>query len=149
MPIDAAAQQPQSVQTALGAAHTQVRRPDQELGKDAFLKLLVAQLRYQDPSEPTKGAEFLAQTASFTQVEKLEEISRATASMLAAQNVLGTAGLVGRSVSYTTSEGASETGTVSGVRFSGGTPVLLVGTGTDAREIPVASVTEVRDTPAG
>ena len=43
------------------------------------MKLLVAQLRYQDPLNPADGAEFIAQTAQFQMVEKLEQISAESA----------------------------------------------------------------------
>ena len=39
--------------------------------KDMFLKLLVAQLRYQDPSNPVDSSQFLSQTAQFSMVEQL------------------------------------------------------------------------------
>jgi len=45
------------------------------MDKDAFLKLLVAQMKYQDPLEPTSNTEFIAQYASFTQVEQLQNMS--------------------------------------------------------------------------
>lgn len=47
------------------------------LGKDDFLKLLVQQLRYQDPMNPMKGAEFASQLAEFSSVEQLHNISNA------------------------------------------------------------------------
>ena len=50
-----------------GAASTATR----DLGKDAFLKLLVAQIRNQDPLNPTDGAQFLAQLAQFSELEQL------------------------------------------------------------------------------
>ena len=48
-----------------------------QLGTDAFLKLLVAQLKYQNPMAPSDGTARLQQTAQFTTVETLKEISEA------------------------------------------------------------------------
>lgn len=44
--------------------------PSTDVSKDAFLKLLVAQLQHQNPLEPQDGAEFIAQLAGFTQLEQ-------------------------------------------------------------------------------
>lgn len=132
---------PTPVSEALAAARTPaVSRGDQSLGQDAFLKLLVAQLRYQDPTNPAEGTEFLSQTASFTQVEKLEEIARATSEMLAAQSVLGASGLVGRTVTWTDTDGSEASGVVTAARFGADGPVLRVGD----TDLPVGSVKEVR-----
>ena len=46
--------------------------PKGVMGKDAFLKLLVAQLRNQDPLAPADGKEMAAQLAQFTSVEQLQ-----------------------------------------------------------------------------
>lgn len=45
------------------------------LDKDAFLKLLVAQMKYQDPLEPTSNTEFIAQYATFSQVEQMQNMA--------------------------------------------------------------------------
>ncbi|MCD6161899.1 MAG: flagellar hook assembly protein FlgD [candidate division Zixibacteria bacterium] len=46
-----------------------------DLAKDDFLQLLVTQLKYQDPLEPMKDQEFVAQLAQFSQLEQLENMS--------------------------------------------------------------------------
>ena len=69
--------------------------------QDTFLKLLVAQLKYQDPSNPADSTQFLAQTAQFTQVEKLGQI----AEMMQSQQLIGASALVGRTVTYQDANG--------------------------------------------
>ena len=46
------------------------------LGQDAFLQLLVTQLQHQDPTEPLKDAEFIAQLAQFSSLERLTGIQQ-------------------------------------------------------------------------
>lgn len=53
----------------------QVQKPPGVLGKDDFLRLLVMQLRFQDPMNPLKGTEFAAQLAQFSSVEQLSNIN--------------------------------------------------------------------------
>src|SRR5918911_1466706 len=75
-------------------ATAQVDRNDQ-MGKDVFLKLLVAQLKYQDPSNPADSSQMMSQTATFTQVEKLEELAKQNAALLSLQRSSSAAALVG------------------------------------------------------
>lgn len=44
------------------------------LGKDAFLQLLVTQMKYQDPLNPSSDTEFVAQLATFSQLEQLQNL---------------------------------------------------------------------------
>jgi flagellar basal-body rod modification protein FlgD len=54
-----------------GAETQQAADPTEELGKEAFLTLLVAQLKHQDPIDPVKNEAFLAQLATFSSLEQL------------------------------------------------------------------------------
>lgn len=49
------------------------------LGKDAFLKLLVTQLQHQDPLNPSSDTEFIAQLATFSQLEEMQNLSQNSA----------------------------------------------------------------------
>lgn len=45
------------------------------LDKDAFLQLLVAQMKYQDPLEPTSNTEYISQYATFSELEQMQNMS--------------------------------------------------------------------------
>jgi flagellar basal-body rod modification protein FlgD len=62
------------------------------LDKDAFLQLLVAQMKYQDPLEPTSNTEYISQYATFSELEQMQNMSAtlelSRASTLVGQTVL-------------------------------------------------------------
>lgn len=111
----------------------------QTVGKDMFLKLLVAQLKYQNPMEPVDSSQFMAQTAQFTMVEKLQEMAARTEALVAGEASQRAAGLLGRQVTYVDADGAARTGVVTGTRFASDGPVLLLGT----TELSLSDVREV------
>ena len=103
--------------TAYTTASSTVDRPDQ-MGKDVFLKLLVAQMRYQDPGNPVDSSQMMSQTATFSQVEKLEQLVNQNASMLVLQESATAGALVGRTATYTDTTGASKSGVVTAVQLA-------------------------------
>jgi flagellar basal-body rod modification protein FlgD len=107
--------------------------------KDMFLQLLVAQMKYQDPSNPADSSEFLSQSAQFTSLEKMQSIADQTGLLLGASMAFGSSSLVGRQVTYTLEEGKEVTGTVSSVEFGPNGPVLTV----DGVEVPIANLLSV------
>jgi flagellar basal-body rod modification protein FlgD len=119
-----------------------------ELDSDAFLKLLVAQLKYQDPSKPTDSTEMMAQSAQFTMVQRLEDMAKSTASTLGIEQGMAASSLVGKSISWLDTDGSTKTGTVSSASFGGSTaePVLKVGTtgtSTGTLSVQLSQVTAV------
>ncbi|MDZ4826822.1 MAG: flagellar hook capping FlgD N-terminal domain-containing protein [Actinomycetota bacterium] len=86
-----------------------VRNTNDQFGKDTFLKLLVAQLRFQNPMSPADPGDFLAQSAQFTMVEKLAEIEKASVEARKSNEVLAASAMIGRTVTFGTLTGEPTT----------------------------------------
>lgn len=113
----------------------------QNLDKDTFLQLLVAQMQYQNPMNPVDSNEYLAQAAQYASVEQLENMAEAQAELRSMQMVTIATGLVGREVTaFHELTGELITGTVDIVRF-GAEPILVV----DGADVPLSSVVSVAD----
>lgn len=99
------------------------------IDQEAFLKLLVAQLKYQNPLEPTSNEEFISITAQFTTVERLNELAEQGRSRTS-NEALNTAGaLVGRSISFLDALGRSVQATVDQAAIIGNDVRLLTSLG--------------------
>ena len=122
-----------------GVATTPTTETSGTSDKDMFLQLMVAQLRYQDPANPTDSSEFLAQTAQFTSLEKMQQVADQTSQLVALQVAFGASSLVGRTVSYAGPDGTMLSGVVSSVRFEATGPVLQIN-GEDVHFAEVQSV---------
>jgi flagellar basal-body rod modification protein FlgD len=102
---------------------------DKTLGKDEFLKILVAQIKNQDPMKPLEDKEFIAQMAQFTSDEQLMNMSNELKEL---KNSLGfTATLIGKSIQWETtstdgSEGILKTGTVDSISMKSGQSFAVV-----------------------
>ena len=107
--------------------------------KDAFMQILVAQMKYQDPLEPTSNTEYISQYATFTQVEQLSNMASAMSLSRASE-------MVGKTVtiSQTNAENGTTTeiqGVVDYVTYSGNKAYLNInGTAYD-----IENVTQVLD----
>ena len=87
-------------------------RQNKDLGKNEFLKLLVAQLNNQNPLEPQGNGEFIAQLAQFSQVEGIEKLNKSMESMLSSfqsSQALQASSLVGRKVIVPTERAVVDT----------------------------------------
>jgi flagellar basal-body rod modification protein FlgD len=67
--------------SAASTTSTTLAKQTNDLGQDAFLKLLVTQLQNQDPTKPMDDSQFITQLATFSSLEKLTQIADSTTSM--------------------------------------------------------------------
>lgn len=109
--------------------------PNADVSRDQFLKLLVAQLRAQDPLEPVKDQEFTAQLTQFSMLDGIEKLNANFGDLLAMQQLTQGAGLLGKSVNYTLSDG-THTGAVEGFSLADGKLQLRV----DGQEVPIGQI---------
>ncbi len=85
-----------------------VKKNGSTMDKEAFLNLLVAQMKYQDPLEPTSNTEFVSQYAQFSALEQMQNMS-ATLELSRAST------LVGQTVSVNTTDSTGKTTTIQGM----------------------------------
>lgn len=117
-----------------------------DLGKDAFLNLMMTQLQYQDPLNPQNNEEFLAQMAQFTTLEQMQNMNKSS-------ELSQAYGLIGKVVQAdiideTTLETTNVQGFVDSVKYQNGTTYLTVD-GKDVKLSQVGSVSYVDYDTAG
>ncbi|WP_407344557.1 flagellar hook assembly protein FlgD [Pengzhenrongella phosphoraccumulans] len=108
------------------------------MDKQAFLELLVTQLRNQDPSAPMDSNALMAQTTQMASMESLTELSTTSRESFALQMRVAAAGMVGQNVSYTSGT-ETLTGSVTSVSFAGSVPMVTVG----GKEVPLDSISTI------
>ncbi len=144
----------------LGSSAFTTTSPAGTADKDMFMQLLVAQMRYQDPANPTDSSAFLSQSAQFTALEKMQSVADQTAQLVSLQVTFGANAMVGKHVAYTGTDGKTATGVINSVRFEATGPVLqvndhdihladILATGDGTTDLAAAAVMPPTQTPVG
>jgi flagellar basal-body rod modification protein FlgD len=113
------------------------------LDRDAFLKLLVAQLKYQDPSKPADASEMISQSAQLSVVDKLDQISKSINESSATNRLNLGGSIIGKQVTFAGKDGVPVSQVVTSVSFTGTTMVLRAGTW----DVPIDAVTSIAQAP--
>ena len=141
------------------------------LGKDAFLKLLVTQMQYQDPLDPQDNSEYLAQLAQFSALEQMTNVAEAlektntlVSNMDTSVLVGQLSSMIGQDLQWTTetakknadgtavtdangkavTEKTTHEGTVTGVSISDGSPTIIAkGSDGSTYQVAISDVTRV------
>lgn len=109
------------------------------LGKSDFLKLLVAQLRNQDPLKPMEDREFIAQMAQLNTVEQIHAMNASLTEFLNLETMAQASALIGKRVEAYWPGGDVISGVVQEVILEQGTPVLIV----DGHEVLMSEIYRV------
>ena len=91
---------------------------NQILGKDDFLKLMVAQMKNQDPMNPADDKDNIAQMAQFSSLEQITNLANATQDLANRLSLTQNVGLLGHTVTYTGTDGSAVSGTVDGLNLT-------------------------------
>lgn len=117
------------------------REVSDELGKDAFLKLLITQLKYQNPLEPMEDQDFIAQIAQFSALEQMQNLNQSFSYSMGFS-------LLGKYITATvTDESTGQvryvSGEVTSVKSQAGKVYLVVGD----YDVPLDNITYVSRNP--
>jgi flagellar basal-body rod modification protein FlgD len=115
--------------TGIGTTIDNTTAPKAAINQEDFLKVLLAQLQFQDPLKPLDNNQFIAQFAQLTSLEQTQQLNDKMDSLLALQNGGQALDLIGHSVETTTPNG-NLVGQVTAISFQNGTPSMTVQTQT-------------------
>jgi len=106
---------------------------------ESFLKLLVAEMKHQDPTDPMDSAQYVAQLASFSQVEQSIQINTKLDNLLASSQLSQASSIIGKVL---TSADGEITGTVAEVRLYSDGIVAVLENGTELLVEPGVKISD-------
>ncbi|WP_295156986.1 flagellar hook capping FlgD N-terminal domain-containing protein [Selenomonas sp. AE3005] len=144
------------------ASQTQKATDNSALGKDAFLQLLVTQMKYQDPLDPQDNGEYLAQLAQFSALEQMTNVADGLGDVSKLVGNIDTSVLVGqlsnmigkdvqwiKETSSTDENGKVTTtkttmeGVVTGVSISDGSPTIIADVNGTKHKVSISEISRI------
>lgn len=120
--------------------NAQSKTTDTTLNKSAptvdyntFLQLLIAQMKNQDPTSPTDMSQYMSQFAQMSSVEQAIQTNTKLDTLLSSTALSQAESLIGRTASFTSSDGQSTTGKITAVRIIQGGAVATLEDGTQVQ----------------
>lgn len=111
------------------------------LGQGAFMQLLLAQLKNQDPLKPMDNTEFISQMAQFNSLNELMSLNKTMGELMTAQLVTQGSSMIGKEVTANLDTGDTVTGTVSAMQIRDNNVTLTV----NGTQVPMSAVRTVAE----
>jgi flagellar basal-body rod modification protein FlgD len=118
-----------------------------QLGKQDFLKLLMAQLQNQDPLKPMDDTQMIAQMAQFSALEATQQLQQTIQQSNNVQTIFQAGALIGKYIQANESDGTSTTGAVTGVDFTSTNGVVSPTLQVDGKDVDYSNIVKVSSTP--
>ena len=109
------------------------------MGKDDFMKLLMEQLKNQDPMKPMEDKEFITQLAQFRSLESIDALTEQMEALTGSQMLVQAATLIGKPATAKLASGEVVTGTISQVKMIDGKPTAVI----NGKEIDTSLITTI------
>ncbi|MGL4388618.1 MAG: flagellar hook capping FlgD N-terminal domain-containing protein [Brevinema sp.] len=140
--------QKRAVDQKINTFNTQLKEKQEivsknSLGEADFLKLLVTQLKTQDPTKPMDDQAFIGQMAQFTSLKQMSAVAENITRFTKEFDFTKSVSLVGKEVVWTDQTGFNQTGLVESVIVKEGNSQLKV----NGQSVSLKEVTEVKDSP--
>ena len=97
---------------------------------NTFLQLLIAEMKNQDPTNPMDTSQYMSQFAQLSSVEQAMQTNTKLDSLLSSQSLSQADGLIGKTVSFTDSTGATFTGKVASISINSSGSIATLQDGT-------------------
>ena len=122
--------------TSTGPAATTTTPSSNAVSYNTFLQLLIAEMKNQDPTNPTDTSQYMSQFAQLSSVEQAMQTNSKLDALLSSSALTQANGLIGRTVSFTDSSGATVAGKIASVSINSDGSIATLEDGT---KIPVGA----------
>jgi len=140
-------QVPQTSTATPTAAASGVADKTKSLGKDDFLKLLIAQMRNQDPMKPMDDSQTIAQMAQFSALEATQQLQQTIQQSNNVQTIFQAVSMIGKYVQAGQSDGTDVVGAVTGVNFTTTNGVVSPTLQVNGKDVDYGTIVKISTTP--
>jgi flagellar basal-body rod modification protein FlgD len=130
--------------TSKSSSTNSTNSPSSSSGVDynTFLQLLIAEMKNQDPTNPMDTSQYMSQFAQLSTVEQAMQTNNKLDSLLSSQSLSQADGLIGKTVSFTDSTGATFSGKVKSISINSDGSVATLEDGTKVAVGPGLTISQ-------